>query len=231
MTAKIAPVLTVDGPSGSGKGTISRLVARSLEWRFLDSGALYRAVGLAASWADADFSDHLALAKYAADTKVRFEDRGLDDPAVFVNGVEAGAELRNETCAAAASAIAAIPGVRAALIDKQRAFRRQPGLVADGRDMGTIIFPDAGLKIFLTASAEERAHRRYKQLKQKGLTVRLADLLEEIHARDTRDAGRRVAPLKPAGDAVLLDSTSVPVADVVTEVLTLARQRFQLSSR
>ncbi len=231
MTGKIAPVLTVDGPSGSGKGTTSRLMVRSLQWRFLDSGALYRAVGLAASWADADFSDHVALTRYAAETKVKFEDRGLEDPAVFVNGLEASAELRTETCAAAASAIAAIPGVRAALVDKQRAFRKPPGLVADGRDMGTVIFPDAGLKIFLTASAEERARRRYKQLKQKGLTVRLADLLEEIHARDTRDAGRRVAPLKPAADAVLLDSTVIPVAEVVAQVLALAAERFHTPGR
>ncbi len=226
MSQKIPEVLTVDGPSGSGKGTISRLVARSLDWRFLDSGALYRAVGLAASWADADFSDHSTLVRYAAETRVRFEDRPGDDPLVFVNGVEASHELRTETCAAAASAIAAIPGVRAALVDKQRAFRKPPGLVADGRDMGTVIFPDAALKIFLTASAEERARRRYKQLKQKGLTVKLADLLEEIHARDTRDAERRVAPLRPADDAVLVDSTGIPVADVVTKVLSLAAARI-----
>jgi cytidylate kinase len=163
------PVLTIDGPSGSGKGTISRAVAQRLGWHYLDSGALYRAVGVAAGWADEDFADHVALMRLAFDTHIEFRDNATGEPRVIVDGVDATDELRTETAGAAASAIAALPEVRAALFEKQRAFRRAPGLVADGRDMGTVIFPDARFKVFLTASAEERAERRYNQLKQKGL--------------------------------------------------------------
>ncbi|MBE5315032.1 MAG: (d)CMP kinase [Xanthomonadales bacterium] len=217
------PVLTIDGPSGSGKGTVARAVARQLGWHFLDSGALYRAVGLAAGWHDLDLSDAAALERLARETAVRFEERDGSEPRVFVDGVDATDELRTETAGAAASAIAALPPVRAALFDKQRAFRRAPGLVADGRDMGTVIFPDAPHKVFLTASAAERADRRYKQLKDKGLAVTLAGLLEEIVARDARDAERTVAPLKPAADAVLIDSTGVPVDTVIERVLAVLR--------
>jgi CMP/dCMP kinase len=220
----LPPVLTIDGPSGSGKGTVARAVARHLGWHFLDSGALYRAVGLAAGWHDLDLSDALALERCARETDVRFEERDGHEPRVFVDGVDATDELRTETAGAAASAIAALPPVRAALFDKQRAFRQSPGLVADGRDMGTVIFPDAPHKVFLTASAVERAERRYKQLKDKGLTVTLAGLLEEIVARDARDAERTVAPLKPAVDAVLIDSTGVPVDTVIERVLAVLRQ-------
>lgn len=222
--ARSVPVLTIDGPSGSGKGTISRAVADRLGWNFLDSGALYRAVGLAASWEGLDLSDHEALTRCAERTDIRFEDRPHDDPLVYVDGYEASAEIRTETCAAAASAIAAIPDVRTALVEKQRSFRQPPGLVADGRDMGTVIFPDARFKVFLTASAAERAERRYKQLKAKGLDVTLAALLREIEARDARDAARPVAPLKPAPDAVLIDTTGTPIADVVARVLSLVPQ-------
>ncbi|MGD9583964.1 MAG: (d)CMP kinase [Lysobacterales bacterium] len=221
----LVPVLTIDGPSGSGKGTIARAVADRLGWHFLDSGALYRAVGLAASWAGIAFDDIEALVRVAGDSDIRFEDRPGDDPAVFVNGQEASAELRTETCGAAASAIAAIPEVRAALVAKQRAFRRPPGLVADGRDMGTVIFPDAVCKVFLTASAEVRAERRYKQLKQKGFEVILAALLREIVARDARDAGRAVAPLRPADDAVQIDATGLGIGAVVERVLALLPTR------
>jgi cytidylate kinase len=217
------PVLTIDGPSGSGKGTVARAVARQLGWHFLDSGALYRAVGLAAGWHDLDLSDAAALERCARETDVRFEERDGHEPRVFVDGVDATDELRTETAGAAASAIAALPPVRTALFDKQRAFRRAPGLVADGRDMGTVIFPDAPYKVFLTASASERADRRYKQLKDKGLAVTLAGLLEEIVARDARDAERTVAPLKPAADAVLIDSTGVPVEIVIDRVLAVLR--------
>ena len=221
---KIIPVLTIDGPSGSGKGTISRKVADALGWHLLDSGALYRAVGYAASMAGLDLSDADAVTRCARDARISFRDSGDGgETRVIVNGHDATEEIRTETCGAAASAIAAFPGVRAALFDKQRSFRRAPGLVADGRDMGTVIFPDAGHKVFLTASAEERAKRRYKQLKEKGLGVTLAPLLREIQARDVRDAERTVAPLKPAADAVLIDSTGTPIESVVATVLGLVK--------
>jgi len=224
MTADSVPVLTIDGPSGSGKGTISRLVAEQLGWHLLDSGALYRAVGYAAGAAGLDLSDAAAVTRCAETTKIRFRDPGDGgETRVIVNSHDATDEMRTETAAAAASAIAAIPGVRAALLDKQRGFRRTPGLVADGRDMGTVIFPDAAFKVFLTASAEERAKRRYKQLKDKGLNVTLAALLREIQARDERDAARKVAPLRPARDALTIDTTGIPVAGVVAAVLSVVR--------
>lgn len=214
-------VLTIDGPSGSGKGTISRAVAGSLGWHYLDSGALYRAVGVTAGWADLDLSDASALVRCAFDTEIDFRARVDGEPRVIVNGVDATDELRTETAGAAASAIAAIPEVRAALKDRQRAFRRLPGLVADGRDMGTVIFPDAAFKVFLTASADERAERRYKQLKDKGVSVTLDGLLREILARDARDANRAVAPLRPAEDAVRIDTTGLGIDLVVERVLAL----------
>ncbi len=216
----LAPVLTIDGPSGAGKGTISRIIARRMGWHYLDSGALYRAVGVAASWADIDTSDASALVRCTFDTHVQFVEQG-DAMRVMVNGTDATDELRLETTGALASAIAAIPEVRAALKERQRAFRELPGLVADGRDMGTVIFPDAPHKVFLTASAEERAERRHKQLKDKGVSVNFDDLLREIMARDARDAQRTVAPLKPADDAVLIDTTGIGIADVVARVMDL----------
>ncbi|MBB5943989.1 MULTISPECIES: (d)CMP kinase [unclassified Xanthomonas] len=216
-----APVLTIDGPSGAGKGTVSRIVAARLGWHYLDSGALYRAVGVAASWANLDISDAAALVRCTFDTRVDFDEVAGGGLRVRINGADATDELRLETTGAVASAIAAIPEVRAALKQRQRAFRTAPGLVADGRDMGTVIFPDAPYKVFLTASAEERAQRRHKQLKEKGVSVIFDDLLREIMARDARDAQRAVAPLRPADDAVLLDTTGMDIDQVVGRVLQL----------
>jgi CMP/dCMP kinase len=223
MTATV-PVLTIDGPSGSGKGTISRAVAQQLGWHYLDSGALYRAVSVAAGWADLDLDDAGALVRCTFDTTIAFDESG-DELRVLVNGHDATDELRTETAGAAASAIAAIPEVRAALKDRQRAFRVAPGLVADGRDMGTVIFPDADWKVFLTASADERAERRYKQLKNKGVSVTMDGLLREILARDARDANRVVAPLRPAEDAIRIDTTGLGIEEVVGRVLALLPAR------
>jgi cytidylate kinase len=218
------PILTIDGPSGSCKGTISRRVADQLGWRLLDSGALYRAVGYAAGMEGLDLSDAEAVTRCAQTTKIRFHaaaDGG--DTRVLVNGHDATDELRTEAAGAVASAIASIPSVRQALVDMQLGFRKAPGLVADGRDMGTVIFPDAPFKVFLTASAAERAKRRYKQLKEKGLSVTLATLQREIEARDARDASRTVAPLKPAADAVFIDTTGMGIDVVVAKVLAVAQ--------
>lgn len=217
-------VLTIDGPSGAGKGTVSRIAASRLGWHYLDSGALYRAVGVAASWADLDLSDPAALVRCTFDTSVEFRDEG-ESLRVLVNGADATAELRLETTGTLASAIAAIPEVRAALKERQRAFRQAPGLVADGRDMGTVIFPDASTKVFLTASADERARRRHNQLKEKGVSVTFDGLLREILARDARDAQRAVAPLKPAEDAVSIDTTGLSIDEVVDRVLALVPAR------
>jgi len=219
------PVLTIDGPSGSGKGTIARAVADRLGWHMLDSGAIYRAVGYAAGLKDLDLSDAEAVARCAAETRIEFRDPGDGgETRVIINGQDATDAIRTEIAGAAASAIAALPPVRKALVDKQLAFRQPPGLVADGRDMGTVIFPDAPFKVFLTASAAERAERRYKQLKAKGLAVTLTSLLHEIELRDARDASRTVAPLRPAVDAVVIDTTGQPIPAVVAEVLAVVRK-------
>jgi len=219
-----APVITIDGPSGSGKGTLSRMIARRLGWHFLDSGALYRLTALHAMRRGVDFSHEDAVAELARTLPVRFEE-GEDEPLVLLDGEEVSGEIRSESAGNNASRVAAIPAVREALLERQRAFREAPGLVADGRDMGTVVFPEAPAKIFLTASAGERAERRHKQLIEKGMGASLADLVREIEERDRRDASRPVAPLKPAEDALVLDSTGIPIDEVVARALAWVTER------
>jgi cytidylate kinase len=211
------PVVAVDGPSGSGKGTLSAALARRLGWHFLDSGALYRIVARAALRAGTPLEDGPALASLAAGLDIRFE-LAPDDVVVRVDGRDESTAIRMETVGVAASKVAALPELRAALLGVQRAFRAKPGLVADGRDMGTVVFPDARLKIFLEASAEARALRRYNQLKDKDLGVSLPGLLASIRERDERDRSRAASPLRPAADAVVIDSTSLSI-DAVFEVV------------
>lgn len=212
-----APVIAIDGPGGSGKGTISMHLAEALGWHFLDSGALYRLVAVAAMDRGVDPHDEAALGRVAEDLDVDFgvSDQGM---AVLLDGKCITERLRSEAVTALASEVAALPAVRAALVRRQRAFRRWPGLVADGRDMGTVIFPDAQLKIFLTASAEARAERRYKQLKEKGENVNLSRLFREIEKRDERDRKRAVSPLLPAADAQVIDSTDLTIDEVLQKI-------------
>jgi cytidylate kinase len=220
------PVIAIDGPSGSGKGTVSRLLARRLGWHLLDSGALYRLVALAGIARGLDPQDEAGHAAVAAGLDARFEVDAAGEERVLLDGRGVTRELRSESTGSAASRVAAMPAVRAALIGRQRGFAQPPGLVADGRDMGSIVFPDAPLKIFLTASPEERARRRHKQLKEKGLTVNLSDLSREIRERDHRDANRSVAPLRASADAVVIDSTNIGVGQVVAQIEDLARSRI-----
>jgi cytidylate kinase len=216
------PVIAIDGPSGSGKGTIARDLASRLGWWRLDSGALYRAVGLAAERKSVDFTDDQALEQLTENLDLAFRIAGGTEM-VQMDGMDVTHDIRSETAGRAASQIAASPRVRAALLTRQREFARPPGLIADGRDMGTVVFPDATLKVFLTASAEERARRRHKQLKEKGIDVSLRDLSKGIAERDERDASRSVAPLRPADDARVLDSTDLSPAEVVEQVLAWLR--------
>ncbi len=219
-----APIVTIDGPSGSGKGTISRAVARHAGWHWLDSGALYRLVALEGVEREFRPDDVKSHVDAALGLDVRF-DGGVEGDRILLRGRDVTEALRSEAVGAGASRVAAWPEVREALLARQRAFARLPGLVADGRDMGTVVFPWAELKVFLTASAEERALRRHKQLKDKGSDVSLPALSREIAERDARDATRAVAPLKPAPDAHVIDSTGLTVEEVVGRVLALGRER------
>ena len=216
-----APVVTIDGPSGTGKGTLAARLAGRLGWRCLDSGALYRVLGFAAGRAGVDLDDGPGLAALAAGLGIAFA-----DGRVLLDGEDLGDLIRTEAAGMAASRVAVHPGVRAALLDWQRRQARPPGLVADGRDMGTLVFPAAGLKVFLDASPEERARRRYKQLKDKGLDANLVLLVDEIRERDARDRGRAVAPLVPAPDALRLDSTAMTIEQVLDRVWEEVRRVF-----
>jgi CMP/dCMP kinase len=219
------PIVTIDGPSGSGKGTISRAVAVRAGWHLLDSGALYRLVALAGLKQAVNSDDTEAHARIAGSMDVRFEVSSDGGEVVILAGEEVTSQIRSEVAGQGASRVAAWPVVRSALLDRQRAFAKAPGLIADGRDMGTVVFPEANLKIFLTASPDERALRRYKQLKDKGSDVSLPALSREITERDLRDSTRAVSPLKPAPDAEVIDSTSLTIEQVIDRVTALGRQR------
>jgi cytidylate kinase len=221
-----APIITVDGPSGVGKGTISQLLTRRFGWHFLDSGALYRLTALAARRQGVAFDDAAGLARVARELAVEFRPQAGCDLQILLLGQEVSRDIRTEQAGNDASVVAAVPAVREALLERQRAFRQAPGLVADGRDMGTTVFPDAPLKIFLTASAEVRAQRRYNQLKEKGLDANLRSLFVEIAERDERDRNRSVSPLRPADDAVVIDTSTLGIEEVLAAVLAHCRTRL-----
>jgi len=220
-----APVITVDGPSGAGKGTISHMLADTLGWHFLDSGALYRVTGQACLIEGVSWDDHPAVAEVARHLDVSFSAAPSGEILVAYRGQDVSRAIRTEEGGRGASTVAAIPAVREALLARQREFRRLPGLVADGRDMGTVVFPDADLKFYLTASAEERARRRYKQLIAKGESVSLPRLLEDIRERDARDSSREVSPLVPAEDAIVIDSSDLFIPDVFAQVMLKVKEK------
>jgi cytidylate kinase len=219
------PVITVDGPSGTGKGTLCTYLADWLGWHLLDSGALYRVLALAALSSGTSLEDETALAALARDLDVVFEREGAG-MRVMLNGEDVSGSIRSEECGNAASRIAAMGPVREALVQRQRAFQQPPGLIADGRDMGTVIFPHAHLKLFLTASPAERAKRRYKQLIEQGISVNLHRLSADITERDERDSKRAASPLKPASDAIIIDTTEDDIDAVKARVSSLVRERF-----
>jgi CMP/dCMP kinase len=218
------PIITIDGPSGSGKGTVSRAVAKALGWSLLDSGALYRLVALGGRRASVGLDDGAALAQLAGRMDIRFDSNEAGDEVVWLDGQDVTRAIRTEQAGGDASRVAALGEVRAALLDRQRRFAVPPGLVADGRDMGTVIFPHAVLKIFLDASPAERARRRHKQLKEKGVTANLAALSLEIAERDRRDSTRTASPLVASADATMLDTTGMSVDEVIGRVLKIARE-------
>lgn len=221
-----APVITVDGPSGAGKGTLCMLLAEKLGWNLLDSGAIYRVLALAAIHHDVDLESEDALVPLAANLDVQFVAEG-ELVKVILEGEDVSNTLRTEKVGNTASKVAALPRVREALLRRQRAFSEAPGLVADGRDMGTVVFPSAEVKIFLDASAEERANRRMNQLQKKGLDVNFDSLLSEIQERDYRDRNRAVAPLRPAEDALTIDSTELTIEEVLAQVVAFAESKLQ----
>ncbi len=226
MSESIVPVITIDGPSGVGKGSLAQLLAVRLGWHLLDSGALYRLAALAAVRCGIDLGDPRAVAAVARDLPVSFRAGQPGEPtAVLLDGEDVSRLIRTETCGRDASTVAAYPPVRQALLALQRDFRRPPGLVADGRDMGTVIFPDAPCKIYLTATARVRAERRFEQLKRQGESVKLSHLLKEIEERDARDIGRAEAPLRPADDAVIVDTSPLSLDEVLATVLDAWHRR------
>ena len=216
-------VITIDGPSGTGKGTIARAICNWLGWHFLDSGALYRVLGLVVRRDRLDPSDEAKIGSIASKLDVSFV-RMEEETKVYHDGVDCTLAIRTEECGITASRLAVFPAVRKALLRKQRAFRSSPGLVADGRDMGTVVFPDADLQIFMTANVDERARRRYNQLKKKGIYASLADLSKDIEERDERDATREQSPLKPSPTAVILDTTVMSIQEVTDKVKILVRK-------
>jgi cytidylate kinase len=219
------PVITIDGPSGAGKGTISYMLAQHLGWHLLDSGALYRITGQACVLEGVSWDDHPAVAEVARNLDVAFTLADSGEMRVMYRGQDLSARIRTEEGGRGASTVAAIPAVREALLARQREFMKPPGLVADGRDMGTVVFRDASLKIFLTAGPAERAERRYKQLIAKGESVSLPRLLEDIKARDERDSSRQASPLVPAEDAIVIDSSATPIAEVFERVMQEVKNR------
>ena len=221
------PVITVDGPSGTGKGTISGMIATILKWHLLDSGMLYRVLAYSAFTGNIDLEDVLALAELGAGLDVSFRrENAVSRLAILLDGTDVTVHICTEECGSAASKIAVYPDVRDALLQQQRAFRQPPGLIADGRDMGTVVFPDAPLKLFLTATPEERAKRRYKQLKEQGFSVNLPRLSADIAERDIRDQERSRSPLIPAPGAIVIDTTSSSVEQVGRRVMELASKTF-----